>query len=411
MYRYHTLPAATSKAAQLGYQGALYAWESADTGEETAPTHDIDRDGLIIPILCGTQEQHISADVAYAVWQYWQATRDSSFLLNAGAEILLETARFWASRAMLEDDGRYHVRGVIGPDEYHEGVDDNAYTNAMASWNLERAREAGELLMTRWPDRWEELRGRLGITLDELSLWHEVATRLETGFDPASNLFEQLAGFFQLEQVDLASYEPRTVPMDVLLGPERTRQSQVIKQADVLMLLALLWDNHAPEVREANFRYYEPRCGQGSSLSPAIHALVAARLGDVSSAERYFRQAAAVDLDDAMGNVGEGVHIAALGGLWQAAVFGFGGLIPGPDGLSFDPHLPEAWDAISFPFRWRGRRLWVRIQRTPLTFSATLQRGRPLTIRVGELRHRLVQGKPWTCRADLLEGGWKEASS
>jgi trehalose/maltose hydrolase-like predicted phosphorylase len=411
MYRYHTLPAARSKAAQLGYQGALYAWESADTGEETAPTHDIDRDGLIIPILCGIQEHHISADVAYAVWQYWQATRDVSFLLNAGAEILLETARFWASRAMLEDDGRYHIRGVIGPDEYHEGVDDNAYTNVMAHWNLERAREVGQLLMANWPDRWGELRDRLGITLDELSLWHEVASYLETGFDPDSNLFEQFAGFFQLEQVDLASYEPRTVPMDVLLGPERTQRSQVIKQADVVMLLALLWDHYPPEVREANFRYYESRCGQGSSLGPAMHALVAARLGDVRSAERYLQQTAAVDLDDAMGNVGEGVHIAALGGLWQAAVFGFAGLILGPDGPGFDPHLPESWHAMSFPFQWRGRRLSVRIQKDPLTFSATLERGRPLTVRVGELRHRLVQRKPWTCRADLLEGGWKEVPS
>jgi len=136
MYRYHTLPAARAKAARLGYRGALYAWESADTGDEATPPHVVGPDGMVIPILCGTQEQHISADVAYAVWHYWQATEDTAFLLEAGAEIVLETARFWASRATLEDDGRFHIRRVIGPDEYHESVDDNAYTNVLARWNL-----------------------------------------------------------------------------------------------------------------------------------------------------------------------------------------------------------------------------------------------------------------------------------
>jgi hypothetical protein len=138
-YRHRTLPAARRKAARLGYRGALYAWESTDTGEEATPPLVLGQHGEIIPIRCGTQEHHISADIALAVWRYWEATRDRQFLLEAGAEILLETARFWASRATREADGRYHIRGVIGPDEYHESVDDNAYTNGMAAWNLDRA--------------------------------------------------------------------------------------------------------------------------------------------------------------------------------------------------------------------------------------------------------------------------------
>jgi len=149
MYRCHTLPAARAKAARLGCRGALYAWESADTGDEATPTHVVGPDGMVIPILCGTQEQHISADVAYAVWHYWQATEDTAFLLEAGAEIVLETARFWASRASLADDGRFHIRGVIGPDEYHESVDDNAYTNVMAQWNLERGAAVADLARDR----------------------------------------------------------------------------------------------------------------------------------------------------------------------------------------------------------------------------------------------------------------------
>ncbi|HZU06289.1 MAG TPA: glycosyl hydrolase family 65 protein [Chloroflexota bacterium] len=400
LYRYHTLPAARAKAARLGYRGALYAWESADTGEETTPPYVIGPDGQVIVIRAGTDEQHISADVAYAVWQYWQATGDTAFLLEAGAEIILETARFWASRATLEADGRYHIRGVIGPDEYHEGVDDNAYTNGMAQWNLERGVEVARLLARRWPERWAALEQRLGLTALEIAQWEEVAARLVTGLDPTTHLIEQFAGYFALEPIDLAAYEPRTAPMDVLLGPERTRRSQVIKQADVVMLLALLWERYPPEVREANFRYYEPRCGHGSSLSPPVHALVAARLGLVELAERYFHQTAAIDLDDTMGNAALGVHIGALGGLWQATVLGFAGLALRPDGLAFTPHLPPRWRALQFSVQWRGRRVRVRIAQEPALFTATLERGRPLTIAVGTCRYRLGPGQAIECRWD-----------
>jgi kojibiose phosphorylase len=157
MYRYHTLPAARAKAARLGYRGALYAWESTDSGEEVTPPFVVAPDGEVIRILTGEQEQHISADVAFAVWSYWEATEDECFLIEAGAEILIETARFWASRVTREEDGRYHIRCVIGPDEYHETVDDNAYTNGLARWNLQVAAEVARLGAERWPDQWRAL--------------------------------------------------------------------------------------------------------------------------------------------------------------------------------------------------------------------------------------------------------------
>ncbi|TAK34889.1 MAG: hypothetical protein EPO21_08035, partial [Chloroflexota bacterium] len=144
MYRYETLPAARRRARALGYSGALYPWESTDTGEEATPPYAITPAGEVIPILSGLQEHHISADVAYAVWQYWQATGDDAFFLEAGAEMILATARFWASRVIQGEDNRYHIRRVIGPDEYHEDVDDDAYTNGMAQWNLERAVETAQ---------------------------------------------------------------------------------------------------------------------------------------------------------------------------------------------------------------------------------------------------------------------------
>jgi len=383
MYRYHTLPAARAKAARLGFRGALYAWESANTGEETTPTHVVGPDGLVIPILSGTQEHHISADIAYAVWQYWQATDDNAFLLGAGAEIMLETARFWASRASLEQDGCFHIREVIGPDEYHEAVDDNAFTNLLAAWNLERGVEIVRLLRERWPGSMDELATRLELGDAEVEGWRTIASAMYTGLDSSIGVFEQFAGYFRLEPIDLSAYEGRKVPMDVVLGPQRTRRSQVIKQADVVMLLALLPEHFDRATREANFDFYEPRCGHGSSLSRGMHALVAARLGQMALAERYFLDTAAIDLEDTTGTGAGGVHMAALGALWQAAVFGFAGLSLREDGLALDPHVPEAWRSLSFRVRWRGRQVYLRLERQTRVVTARLERGEPLRLQVG----------------------------
>ncbi|SAL17740.1 Kojibiose phosphorylase [Caballeronia choica] len=196
MYRFHTLDGARAKAARMGWRGALYAWESADNGDETTPSHAIGPDRKVVEVKCGQQEQHISADVAYAVWQYWQGTGDDVFLCDVGAEILLETARFWSSRAQPEADGRCHIRGVIGPDEYHESIDDNAFTNVMARWNIQRALDVAALLRARWPARWTNLSGRLCLHDGELEHWRSVAMTITTGFDPETGLFEEFAGYF-----------------------------------------------------------------------------------------------------------------------------------------------------------------------------------------------------------------------
>jgi len=408
MYRYHTLPAAREKARRLGYRGALYAWESTDTGEEATPGYAMTPDGEIKPILNGVLEHHISADVAYAVWQYWQATSDEAFLLQAGAEILFETARFWASRGSVEADGRYHIREVIGPDEYHEGVDDNAFTNAMAQWNLECAAEAARLLAERWPDRRLELARRIDLTEDEPEAWRDLARRMYTGFDSRTGLFEQFQGYFGLQDIDLAQYAPRLLPMDMLLGRERTQLSKIVKQADVVMLIHLFWDRLPPEAREANFRYYEPRTAHGSSLSPSIHAAVAARLGEMETAMRYFRQAAEIDLTDTMGNAAGGIHAAALGGLWQAVAFGFAGLSLLPDGVGLTPHCPPEWPAFHFNAAWRGTRLHVDIR--PETVEIAAEGEKPLTVRIGGAPPvRLASGQ--RIRWRLADGAWEEISS
>ena len=382
MYRFHNLPAAREKARALGYQGALYAWESADNGREAAPSEVVGPSGEVVHILTGTQEHHISADIAYAVWQYWRATRDDAFFSGAGAEILLETARFWASRAADEPDGRCHIRQVMGPDEYHETVDDNAYTNSMAAWNLRRGLETAALLAERWPAQWATTRERLQLAETELRDWGRIADAMFR-LQSESGVIEQFAGYDLLEEIDLTAHEPRTAPMDVLLGRERTQRTKVIKQADALLLVYLLWEEFAPEVREATFRYYEPRTAHGSSLSPGIHAAVAARLGDLERALRYFRQTAATDLGDGMGNSAGGVHLGALGSLWQAAVMGFGGVEILDDSLRLQPRLPQAWQGLDFKLRWRGRTVNVSIASDPPGCVMRLETGEPLAVTVG----------------------------
>ena len=294
------------------------------SGAETTPEQVIGPDRQVIDIFCGKEEQHISADVAYAVWQYWQATGDEGFLRDAGAEIfhgpILDKSRW------QKEDGYCDIRNVIGPDEYHEHVDDNAFTNVMARWNIRRAIEAAALLREHWPECWASLSSRLDLDDAELNEWQNTAETIATGLDPKTGLFEQFAGDSALEEINLADYAGRSVPMDVVLGRKRTQELQVIKQADVVALLGLLPDEFVGETGTANFQYYEPRCGHGSSLSRAMHGLVAARLGYSEMALHYFRQAAAIDLADTHAALDGGIHIAALGGVWLTAVFGFAGL-------------------------------------------------------------------------------------
>jgi trehalose/maltose hydrolase-like predicted phosphorylase len=390
MYRFHTLDGGRAKAAGMGWRGALYAWESTDTGVEMTPDHVIGPDNKVIDVLCGKQEQHISADVAYAVWQYWRATGDDGFMLEAGAEIMLETARFWSSRAQQEADGHHHIRGVIGPDEYHEHIDDNAYTNVMASWNIRRALDVAALLKERWPERWNVLSRHLGLEATELQQWLTVAQTLATGRDPKTGLFEQFSGYFDLDYINLADYAGRSVPMDVVLGRERTQKTQVVKQSDVVALLALLPEEFAPGKAAENLRFYEPRCSHGSSLSPAMHGLVAARLGDAEMALRFFRRTADIDLGNTHVGTGGGVHIAALGGIWMLAVFGFAGLSLRDDGIAIDPVLPMAWQSLSFSVQWRQRRLKFNINRQVI--EATVEAGDPMVV--------AISGEPHEVRRD-----------
>jgi trehalose/maltose hydrolase-like predicted phosphorylase len=360
-YRLRRLPAALEAARAAGRAGARFPWESGHSGADVTPKSARDRSGRLVPIRTGQLEEHIVAQVPWAACCYVDWSGDEEFARGPGRRILVETARYWASRIRIEPDGSAHIYGVVGPDEYHEPVDDNAFTNVMARWNLRRAAEAAGDAEAAEPS----------VGDDERHRWLELADALFDGYDADTGIYEQFAGFHQLEPLIIAEAAPRRpIAADLLLGAERTSNAQVIKQADVLMLHHLLPDEVMAGSLEPNLRYYEQRTAHGSSLSPAIHASVLARARDFDPALRALRIAARMDLDDLTGSTAAGLHLATMGGTWQALAFGFAGLRPHSGALHVDPVLPPSWSAFELRVRFHGSRVRIRKERAHLSIWA-----------------------------------------
>jgi trehalose/maltose hydrolase-like predicted phosphorylase len=280
-----------------------------------------------------------------------------------GAEIVLDTAVFWGSRAEWKN-GRYELREQIGPDEFHENINNPVYTNRLAMWNLEQALKVLEWLRSHAPEKARSLVQQLDLTDERLSHWHDVIAHLVIGRYEPLDIYQQFDGFFDLEPVDVPSYEPRVINMDVILGHARTQKTRVLKQADVVMLIGLLKEELGTEEELIrNWRAYVPMTAHDSSLSPGMHAWVGAYLGLTDEAYGYWIKAAGLDLENNKGNVRDGIHAAAAGTLWQAVVFGFAGLHLDADGnWQTRPQLPRWWKSVSFTFYHHGKRLRLRVQ-------------------------------------------------
>src|SRR5918911_1002983 len=246
-YRIRRLPAARRLAAARGRAGARFPWESAADGSEVTPDWAPDLEGRLVRILTGEMEEHIVADVAWAACRYADWTGDRALLHGAGLPLVVDTARYWPSRVRLDGDGAAHIDGVIGPDEYHEGVDDNAFTNVMARWHLRR----GAALLER----------EGGSGAEEARAWRRLADALVDGYDRHSGVYRQFAGF----------------------------------------------DEVAPGSLGPNLAFYGPRTAHGSSLSPAVHAALLARDGQPEQALELFRLACRLDLDDLTGTSAGGL--------------------------------------------------------------------------------------------------------
>jgi trehalose/maltose hydrolase-like predicted phosphorylase len=346
-YRLRRLPAARALARDSGRAGARYPWESAANGRDVTPPSGY-LGGQAVPILTGRMEEHITADVAWAACHYASWTGDDAFLRGPGRDLLAETARYWASRSRVDRNGSAHIDGVIGPDEYHEAVNDNAFTNVMARWNLRRAAD----LMDTGPGPTAETRR-----------WRDIADRLVDGYHPATGRYEQFAGYDGLEPLLISDITEPPVAADVLLGRSRIAHSQVIKQPDVLMLHHLVPDEVESGSLAPNVDFYAPRTAHGSSLSPAIMAALLGRAGRADEALRLLRIALVLDLEDESEMTATGLHLATMGGVWQAMLAGFAGVRVRAGVLHVDPVLPTSWPRLGLRFRCLDRH--VRLDITP----------------------------------------------
>lgn len=371
MYRVHTLDGARRKAAEYGYRGAFYAWESQDSGDDACTLFNVTDVFTNRPMRTYFRDKqiHISADAAHGVWQYYLFTGDESVLWQGGADVILECARFFCSYAYYHPErDRYELLDVTGPDEYHERVHNNAFTNAMAHRTLDTALQTVETLRARDPQACGALLAKLDYASDLERVRH-VRDRLYLPEpDASTGLIEQFDGYRRLEDVSLGELKGRMLNRNEYWGGGNglATTTKIIKQADVVLLLHLFRDRYGQEIKRANWEYYEPRTEHGSSLSPCVYALVAADIGNSEWGYPYFKRTATIDLTgESKQYVGTlyigGTHPAANGGAWMAAVLGFAGIGYDGEAVRIDPSLPKAWKSIRFRLEVRGRRFGIHL--------------------------------------------------
>ncbi|MCD8019010.1 MAG: glycoside hydrolase family 65 protein [Clostridiales bacterium] len=364
-YRYLSLPGAHAKAKHNGYQGAMFPWESAwlDDGEVTPEYSDVDiLTGKPVKVWSGFIEQHITSDVAFGAWQYAVITGDEEFMDKYGYELIMDTAIFWAFRLEQGDDGAYHINDVVGPDEFREHVNDNAFTNYMAKWNMDKALEYYDLLKEQKPELFAALNEKLNLE-EAHAKWEDGCAHIFLPQPTAENVLPQDDRYLSCRDIDLTKYKEQEhvggITRDYNL--EQINQIQVSKQADVLVLFFLLEDQFSPEVKAATWKYYEQRTVHDSSLSLSTHAVLACDMGERDMAYDLYKQASMIDLGPFMGSSNAGIHAASFGGSWQCVVYGFGGVRMLGEKLRIHPILPDAWDYLSYTIMWKGQKLRVEV--------------------------------------------------
>jgi alpha,alpha-trehalose phosphorylase len=358
-WRHSTLDKARERARVLGRRGAAFPWRTI-RGEETSGYWP-----------AGTAAFHINADIADAVVRYYNATLDDDFDRDFGAELLIETARLWASLGHFDAEHGFRIDGVTGPDEYTAVVDNNVYTNLMAQRNLREAAEA----VGRQPD----VAGRLLVTKDEVEVWLRAAALMAVPYDTQRGVHMQSDAFTHHEEWDFANTPKECYPLLLHYPYFDIYRKQVVKQADLVMALHLRGDAFTLEEKIADFAYYEARTVRDSSLSATQQAVVAAETGHLQLAHDYWGEAVLTDLQNLHHNSGHGLHIASMAGGWTVAVAGFGGMRDHNGELTFGPRLPERITRMRFRVVYRGRRLTVTIAPTQATYR--LEEGEPLDIR------------------------------
>jgi trehalose/maltose hydrolase-like predicted phosphorylase len=419
MYRYRRLDEARAAAKEAGYGGAMFPWQSGSDGqEETQTVHLNPKSGKWEPDLSHNQ-RHVSADIFYNVWRYYEATGDFEFLLDHGAEMMLEIARFWSSIAHFNPErDRYEIHGVMGPDEFHEkypgseeeGLRNNAYTNVMVAWLSQIALEVLDLL----PERLRRsLCARLGLTDEEIETWREMSRKMFVPFH-GDGIISQFEGYENLEELDWDHYREKygnIQRLDRILRAEGDDPDKykLTKQADAVMLFFLFPEDelerllgrlgygYAPEMVEKNVEYYDSRTSHGSTLSFIAHAGILAGLDPESSWERYV-VALESDVGDVQGGTTqEGIHMGVMAGTLDLIQRGYMGSGIRDGVLHFDPKPVGNLDGLSFPMRFRGMPLEVKLEGGKLTVAAQSDgSSRPVKVGVKDTVKEIRAGERYT---------------
>lgn len=405
-YRIRTLDGARRKAATEGpgYRGAFYAWESQDTGDDACTYFNIGDPitGRDLRTHFRDKQVHISGDVAIALWQYFKLTGDDSLLVQGGAEVILECARFYYSYAHFKKDrGRYEILDVIGPDEYHERVNNNAFTNMVVRETFAIAGAVVEHLGRHRPEVLKALLRQLAIE-PELAGFADAAARLHVPApDPDTGVIEQFEGYFKLRDASVAELKARMVHPNEYFGAGQglAVPTKVIKQADVVMMLELFHGRFPAAIKQANWAYYEPRTEHGSSLSACAYALVATEFGHLDFAYKYFLQTAQIDLlAKYKTHVGTifvgGSHPAANGGAWMTAVFGFAGLRADEQQVVINPRLYRKWRRLEFGLDYRGDRFRIELTPDKVTLTPHAANRHPATFVIAGETVTCAPGRP-----------------
>ena len=423
LYRYRRLPQARIAARQAGYQGAMYPWQSGSDGrEESQVVHLNPSSGRWIPDHSALQ-RHVNIAIAYNVWQYYQATLDTDFLSLYGAEMIVDIARFWASAATYNPGlDRYEIRGVMGPDEYHEsypdsetpGLNNNAYTNVMAVWTLQRALDVLALLPA---ERSKLLRSQLELSERTLGRWTDLTRKMRVVFH-GDGILSQFEGFETLREFDWDGYREKygnIHRLDRILEAENDSPDryQVTKQADALMLLYLLPEDEVIRLLgqlgypldhatlRATIDYYFQRTSHGSTLSRVVHAWILARI-DPQRSWQLFLEALESDINDIQGGTtAEGIHAGVMAGTIDLIQRCYMGMETRGDTVWFRPCLPEVLSSgLAFRFQYRGN--WFSVSATQQTLSVTFDSGWHPPARIG-IAGQVSELRPGETRTFALE--------
>ncbi|MGI5211720.1 glycosyl hydrolase family 65 protein [Plantactinospora sp. CA-290183] len=391
-WRHATLDQARERARTLRLAGAAFPWRTIG-GRECSGYWP-----------AGTAALHVNADIAAAVLRYAAATGDIAFLRDAGLELLVETARLWSRVGHYDDSGAFHLDGVTGPDEYTALVNDDVFTNLMARRNLRGAVATAR----RFPDRAREL----GVVEAELTAWREAAEAMHLPYDARRGIHQQCAGFTRLREWDFAATDPGEYPLLLHYPYLELYRHQVVKQADVVLAMQHCGDDFTIEEKARNFAYYERRTVRDSSLSASSQAVLAAELGHLELAYAFLAESALHDLHNLSDQTRDGLHVAALAGVWSALVMGFGGFRDERGEPVFAPRLPPALTRLRFSIFWQGHRIQLTIGPDEATYllredstglgDAAAEEPRHATAQARvELRHHgkpvvLLPGQPLT---------------